>query len=44
MVYGTYAEEYHQFIDESEDDIQIDIEKGNEAFLVYVDFSQLHEP
>ena len=44
MVYGTYAEQYEQYIDEYTDDTQLNIEKGNEAFLVYVDFSQLHEP
>lgn len=35
MIYGTYAEEGE---DES------DVERGNQAFLVYADFSALHEP
>ena len=48
MVYGTYAEhvsgfDYHDDID-MEVDEQVTIEKSNQAFLVYVDFSQLHEP
>lgn len=38
MVYGTYAE-----VNESPDGSS-EIERGNQAFLVYVDFSQLHEP
>ena len=47
MVYGTYAEEQAMFdpsVGETEDDAQLTIEKGNQAFLIYVDFSQLHEP
>ena len=43
MVYGTYAEA----IGDGEEDAVFDdvsIEKGNSAFLVYLDFSQLHEP
>lgn len=43
MVYGTYAEA----MDDGEEDPDYDavvIEKGNSAFLVYLDFSQLHEP
>ena len=51
MVYGTYAEVFSD--DEGEDSIDsgmdtgmdnFSIEKGNSAFLVYLDFSQLHEP
>ena len=48
MVYGTYAEVFSN--DEGEDSIDsgdmenFSIEKGNSAFLVYLDFSQLHEP
>jgi len=46
MIYGTYAEE---FLEEDEgSDIEgqdnVSLEKGNAAFLVYTDFSQLHEP
>jgi len=49
MVYGTYAEHvtgYDEgFYNAEEDmDVQATIEKSNQAFLVYVDFSQLHEP
>ena len=47
MVYGTYAEHSTDFdpdYHETEEDANIMIEKGNQAFLVYVDFSQLHEP
>jgi hypothetical protein len=36
MVYGTYAEE-----GDGEDD---KMEKGKQAFLIYLDFSQMHEP
>lgn len=43
MVYGTYAEETEVGIDE-DDSVQIEIQKTNAAFLVYIDFSQLHEP
>lgn len=46
MVYGTYAEEVETVIggDDEFEDVQIDLEKSNAAFLVYADFSQLHEP
>ena len=44
MIYGTYAEEYEEFVDEESDDVQVSIEKGNQAFLVYADFSSIHEP
>lgn len=46
MIYGTYAEEFLEAdegsFDEGEDNVSL--EKGNSAFLVYTDFSQLHEP
>ena len=42
MVYGTYAEG-HDGVDEEGMDT-VEIEKGNEAFLTYIDFSQMHEP
>lgn len=41
MVYGTYAEEADTKGD-SDDEPQL--EKGDKAFLIYLDFSQLHEP
>ena len=50
MVYGTYAvtsEQVNKNIPEDEltdSDVEVTIEKSNRAFLVYVDFSQLHEP
>lgn len=47
MVYGTYAmktELEMDGFDEEEEQMQVSIEKSNHAFLVYVDFSQLHEP
>merc|ERR1740139_1968778 len=42
MVYGTYAEVFDE--DDTEDFENLEMEKGNKAFLVYTDFSQLHEP
>jgi len=39
MIYGTYAEDYDG--PEAEDSSQV---KGTKAFLIYTDFSQLHEP
>jgi len=53
MVYGTYAEHVANYDyanmhftedDEPEYDEMVSVEKSNAAFLVYVDFSQLHEP
>ena len=44
MVYGTYAEETTLDGEEVEGFDSVSLEKGNSAFLVYVDFSQLHEP
>jgi len=43
MVYGTYAEAMGDEAEDPEFD-QVTLEKGNAAFLVYLDFSQLHEP
>ena len=43
MVYGTYAEAIGDMDEDPEYD-DVSIEKGNSAFLVYLDFSQLHEP
>ena len=40
MVYGTYAED----IDVEGNDGGESVIKGNKAFLIYTDFSQLHEP
>ena len=42
MVYGTYAVEEELMTED--DELFVNIEKSNQAFLVYVDFSQLHEP
>lgn len=39
MVYGTYGEE-----EEGKDGEDSDVMKGDKAFLIYLDFSQLHEP
>lgn len=47
MVYGTYAmknEMEMEGADDEEEQMQVSIEKSNHAFLVYIDFSQLHEP
>ena len=44
MVYGTYAAYAEGHVDNDEEEHELEIEKGNEAFLTYVDFSQLHEP
>jgi len=44
MVYGTYAEVFSEDEDAMEDFENLEMEKGNKAFLVYTDFSQLHEP
>ena len=35
MIYGTYAEMYG----EDDDEENLNMEKGNSAFLVYTDFS-----
>lgn len=41
MVYGVYAHETEEERTDDEDDI---VMYGDQAFMVYLDFSQLHEP